>query len=231
LACSLPSSSSDFLPVQTTAVPVSITEAGIVPVIALEQAKDAAPLADALLSGGIPLVEITFRTAAALEAIRSLTRERPGLLVGAGTVLTKENLQSAVQAGARFAVAPGLNPALVRFAAELGIAFIPGVATPSEVEQALSLGCYTLKFFPAELLGGVAMLNALFAPYGHTGVKFIPTGGVTPSNLESYLNCKAVAAVGGTWLAKKDDVAQGNWDGIRNQCAAAVETVRRVRAA
>jgi 2-dehydro-3-deoxyphosphogluconate aldolase/(4S)-4-hydroxy-2-oxoglutarate aldolase len=152
------------------------------------------------------------------------------MLVGAGTVLTGENLQAAVQAGARFAVAPGLNSTIVQLAQKLGIPFIPGVTTPSEIELAISLGCYTLKFFPAALLGGVEMLNALFAPYGHTGVRFIPTGGVTPASLESYLNCKAVAAVGGTWLAKKEDLATGNWEEIRRRCEAAVETVRRVRA-
>jgi 2-dehydro-3-deoxyphosphogluconate aldolase/(4S)-4-hydroxy-2-oxoglutarate aldolase len=204
---------------------------GIVPVIAIEDAKAALPLADALLQGGLPIVEITFRTAAAAEVIRTLASERPGLLVGAGTVLTQANLQAASSAGARFCVAPGLNPDTVKQARELGMPFVPGVATPSEIEQALALGCTTLKFFPSEPMGGVEMLNALGAPYGHTGVKFVPTGGVTPGNLETYLACKVVAAVGGTWLAKKEDLAAGSWPEIQRRCAAAVEVVRRARPA
>jgi 2-dehydro-3-deoxyphosphogluconate aldolase / (4S)-4-hydroxy-2-oxoglutarate aldolase len=204
---------------------------GVVPVIAIEQVEAALPLADALLAGGLPVVEITFRTAAAAQVIQLLARERPGLLVGAGTVLTRDNLQAAKAAGARFAVAPGLNPDLVGQARDLGLPFVPGVATPSEIEQALSLGCPTLKFFPAEALGGLEMLSALAAPYGHTGVRFVPTGGVTPANLESYLACKAVAAVGGTWIAKKEDLAAGKWQEIQRRCEAAVTTVRRLRPA
>lgn len=204
---------------------------GIVPVIAIDNPNAALPLADAFLAGGLPIVEITFRTAAAAQVIQTLAGERPNLLVGAGTVLTRENLLAARSAGARFAVAPGLNPDIVIQARDLGMPFIPGVATPSDIERALALGCQTLKFFPSELLGGVAMITALAAPYGHTGVRFMPTGGVSPANLEAYLACKTVAAVGGTWLAKKDDLAQGNWAEITQRCRAAVEIVRRVRAA
>jgi 2-dehydro-3-deoxyphosphogluconate aldolase/(4S)-4-hydroxy-2-oxoglutarate aldolase len=206
-----------------------INALGIVPVIAIDNPEDALPLADALLAGGLPIVEITFRTAAAAQVIHIIARERPGLLVGAGTVLTRENLQAAHAAGARFAVAPGLNPDIVAEAQRLGLPFVPGVATPSEIERALALGCATLKFFPAELLGGVEMINALTAPYGHTGVKFVPTGGVKLENLESYLACRAVAAVGGTWLAKKEDLAGARWADIANRCRAAVQVVKQVR--
>ncbi len=202
---------------------------GIIPIIAIDRVEHALPLADALLAGGLPVIEITFRTAAAREVIQLLTRERPQLLVGAGTVLTRETAVDAKEAGARFALAPGLNPAIVKCAEELGIPFMPGVATPSEVELALGLGCRMLKLFPAELLGGVEMLNALLGPYGHTGVSFIPTGGVSPANLDAYLACKGVAAVGGTWLAKKEDLAGGKWAEIQRRCAEAVETVRRRR--
>ena len=202
---------------------------GIVPVIAIESASHALPLADALLEGGIPLVEITFRTSAALEVIQILSRERPKLLIGAGTVLTIENLKSARDAGAAFAVAPGLNPEIVKAAAALQLPFMPGVATPSEVEGALSLGCRTLKFFPAEALGGLDMLNALLAPYGHTGIRFMPTGGVTTANLSKYLACKGVSAVGGTWLAKKEDMAEGHWGEILKRCKSSMEIVRSVR--
>jgi 2-dehydro-3-deoxyphosphogluconate aldolase/(4S)-4-hydroxy-2-oxoglutarate aldolase len=208
-----------------------INAIGIVPVVAMERVEHALPLADALLAGGIPLVEITFRTSVAEEVIRVLSRQRPNLLVGAGTVITPENAKAACNAGARFAVAPGLNPALVQLTGALALPFVPGVATASEVERALALGCHVLKFFPAELLGGVEMLNALRGPYGHTGVRFIPTGGVKPANLAAYIGCKAVAAVGGTWLAKAEDLAEGKWDAIQERCQVAVEIVRTVRSA
>ena len=206
-----------------------LQQTGIVPVIAIEDPAHALPLADALLAGGIPIVEITFRTAAALEVIRTLARQRPQLLVGAGTVLTLDNLHSAIQAGAVFGVAPGLNPTIANAASVAGLPFIPGVATPGEIESALSLGCKILKFFPAEPLGGLEMLNALLAPYGHTGIRFMPTGGVTPANLPDYLSCKGVTACGGTWLAKKEDMAASQWDEIRNRCSKAMEIVRSVR--
>jgi 2-dehydro-3-deoxyphosphogluconate aldolase/(4S)-4-hydroxy-2-oxoglutarate aldolase len=200
---------------------------GVVPVIAIDSLDAALPLADALLGGGLPLVEITFRTAAAADVIRRLTAERPQLLVGAGTVLTAENLEAAVQCGAKFGVAPGLNPQIVRRAREVGLPFVPGVATPSEIEQAMALGCRVLKFFPAEALGGVAMLQALTAPYAHTGVRFVPTGGVGPANLKSYLDLPQVAAVGGTWLAKKEDLAAGRWLVIRERCAEAAAVAQQ----
>jgi len=211
-------------------ISATIQQLGIVPVIAIEDPKAALPLADALLAGGLPIAEITFRTAAAAQVIAILARERPQLLVGAGTVLTGENLQAAKAAGAHFAFAPGFNPKTVSQARDLGMPFVPGVATPSEIEQALSQGCGTLKFFPAEGSGGVSMLNAFAAPYQHTGVRFVPTGGVSPDNLEAYLACKIVAAVGGTWIAKKKDLAAANWLEIRRRCEAGVATVRRVRA-
>lgn len=198
-----------------------ITALGIVPVIAIEQVEAAVPLADALLEGGLPVVEITFRTAAAAEVIRKITEERPKLLVGAGTVLTTANLEAARNSGAAFAVAPGLNPQIVRQAADLGLPFIPGVATPSEIELGLAMGCKMLKFFPAEALGGVPMIEALSAPYKHTAIRFMPTGGIQPGNLESYLRVATVAAVGGTWIAKKEDLAGAQWEAIRGRCQAA----------
>ena len=175
-------------------------------------------------------MEITFRTAAAAEVIRKLARERPQLIVGAGTVLTAANVEAAKSSGAVFAVAPGLNPQTVKHAQSVGLPFVPGVATPSDIELGLSLGCKLLKFFPAESNGGVGMLEALSAPYKHTGVRFMPTGGVNPKNLESYLNLDTVAAVGGTWIAKKEDLANGNWLEIRNRCRAALEIVAKARA-
>ncbi len=202
---------------------------GVVPVIAIDNVESAIPLADALIAGGLPVVEITFRTAAAAEVIRRITQQRPQLVVGAGTVLTTANLAAAGESGAAFAVAPGLNPRIVQQARDMGLPFVPGVATPSDIEQGLELGCRLLKFFPAEALGGVPMIEALSAPYKHTGVRFMPTGGVNPGNLESYLKLDTVAAVGGTWIAKKEDLTSGKWDEIRNRCASAIEIVARSR--
>lgn len=210
--------------------PERIAELGVVPVIAIEHAAAAVPLADALLAGGLPIVEITFRTAVAADVIRRITSERPHVVVGAGTVLTIANLDAAKASGAAFAVAPGVNPAVVQHAKKIGLPFFPGVATPTDIETALSHGCTILKFFPAEALGGVAMIEALAAPYKHAGIRFIPTGGVSPHNLESYLKLDTVAAVGGTWIAKKDDLSAGKWDEIRDRCRAAREVVSRARA-
>jgi 2-dehydro-3-deoxyphosphogluconate aldolase/(4S)-4-hydroxy-2-oxoglutarate aldolase len=206
-----------------------IAEIGVVPVIAIESVEEAIPLADALIGGGLPVVEITFRTAAAAEVIAKMTKERPQLLVGAGTVLTQANVMAAKNSGAAFAVAPGLNPMTVQGAEISGLPFIPGVATPSDIEAGLELGCKLLKFFPAEANGGVGMIEALSAPYKHTGLRFMPTGGVTPANLESYLKIDTVAAVGGTWIAKKEDLATGNWGEVRKRCKAALELVAKVR--
>jgi 2-dehydro-3-deoxyphosphogluconate aldolase / (4S)-4-hydroxy-2-oxoglutarate aldolase len=207
-----------------------VAQLGIVPVIAIENVDAAIPLADALIAGGLPVVEITFRTAAAVEVIRKMAKERPQLIVGAGTVLTAANVDAAKSAGAVFAVAPGVNPQTVRHAQSVGLPFVPGIATPTDIEMGLSLGCKLLKFFPAESNGGVRMLEALSAPYKHTGLQFMPTGGVNPANVESYLKLGTVAAVGGTWIAKAEDLANGNWAEVRNRCKAALEMVAKSRA-
>ena len=157
----------------------------MVPVIAIEAVEAALPLADALLEGGLPVAEITFRTPAAAEVIARLARHRPALLVGAGTVLSEENVDAAKAAGARFGVAPGLNPAVVQHAAQVGLPFVPGVCTPSEIEQALGLGCRMVKFFPAESGGGVEMVKTLATPYAHTGIRFMPTGGLNAGTSKS----------------------------------------------
>jgi 2-dehydro-3-deoxyphosphogluconate aldolase/(4S)-4-hydroxy-2-oxoglutarate aldolase len=200
-----------------------IEEIRIVPVVAIEDAGAALGLADALIEGGLPLAEITFRTAVAADVISTLTRERPELLVGAGTVLTTETVARARDAGAAFAVSPGFNPAVVRAAVSAGLPFAPGVMTPSDIEGALALGVEVLKFFPAGAAGGPPMLQSLSAPYAHLGVRFIPTGGVKEENLADYLSLSAVLAVGGTWLATKDDIREGRWEVI-------VENCRRARA-
>lgn len=206
-----------------------VAELGVVPVIAIDSVAHALLLADALLAGGLPVVEITFRTDAAAEVIRVLAKERPDLIVGAGTVLTPETVRVAVDAGARFAVAPGLNQRVVKSAQELGLPFVPGIANPSDIEAGLELGCKLLKFFPAEALGGTKLLSALSAPYKHTGVRFMPTGGASIANLESYLKIDTVAAVGGTWIAKKEDMAEGKWDVIAQRCREARAVVAAAR--
>jgi 2-dehydro-3-deoxyphosphogluconate aldolase/(4S)-4-hydroxy-2-oxoglutarate aldolase len=204
---------------------------GVIPVIAIDSVEHALPLADALIEGGLPAAEITFRTAAAAEAIRVLRRERPQLLVGAGTILKVEQLLQAKACGAAFGVAPGFNPAVVREAQAAGLDFCPGVMTPGEIENAMALGLNVLKFFPSELAGGLKMIKALAGPYAHTGLRFIPTGGVNEQNIEAYLAEKLVLAVGGTWIAKNESIAAGKWDEIRQNCKRAAEIVAKVRPA
>jgi 2-dehydro-3-deoxyphosphogluconate aldolase / (4S)-4-hydroxy-2-oxoglutarate aldolase len=201
----------------------------VVPVIAIDSVDAALPLADALIEGGLPVAEITFRTPAAAEVIALVARERPALILGAGTVLSTENLRLARDAGAVFGVSPGLNPEVVREAGRMGMPFIAGVITPSEIEQALALGLSLLKFFPAEAFGGAKTIKALSAPYAHTGVKFMPTGGVSVANLAEYLAEDAVACVGGTWIASREAIAGKKWDQIRANCRTAVEMVRAAR--
>ena len=195
---------------------------GIVPVVKLDDAEDAVPLAKALIAGGLPVAEITFRTQAAASIIKAASERFPELYLGAGTILNVADLKRAFDSGAKFAVAPGFNPTVVRAAVESHFAFAPGVCTPSEAEQAMEFGCRFLKFFPAEAAGGTKMLKSIIAPYKHLGVRFMPTGGVTTANVMEYLSVKEVVAVGGTWLGKADDIAAGNWDKIRETVKQAV---------
>ncbi len=202
---------------------------GVIPVIAIESQSLALPLADALIEGGLSAAEITFRTPAAGEVIKMLKKERPQLLLGAGTILSIDNLVQAREYGAEFGVAPGLNPKIVTRAQEIGFPFFPGVVTPSEIDKGLSMGIKLLKFFPSEASGGIKMLKAVSGPYGHLGVKFIPTGGVNMDNLGEYLENKSVLAVGGTWIASKEMISAQKWDLIRANARAAKETVVKIR--
>jgi 2-dehydro-3-deoxyphosphogluconate aldolase/(4S)-4-hydroxy-2-oxoglutarate aldolase len=195
---------------------------GVVPVVAIEDAKDGLPLADALIAGGLPVAEITFRTQAGAEVIRQIAAERPEVLIGAGTVLTPDQAREAKACGAQFAVAPGFNPDVVKAAQDVGLPFFPGVMTPSDIEGALALGCRMLKFFPAGPAGGPTLLKGLVGPYGHLGVRFMPTGGVTVDNLLDYLSIPAVVAAGGTWIAKTDVIAAGDWSTITANAKEAV---------
>ena len=200
---------------------------GIVPVVALEDAADALPLGAALKKGGVSAIEVTFRTAAAADAIRLLTREMPELLVGAGTVLTKEQADAAIEAGAKFIVSPGFQPELVSYVLSKGVPMCPGTATPGEMEQAMALGLSAVKFFPAEQNGGAPMLKALSAPY--RDLLFMPTGGVKLENLRNYLALDQVFACGGTWLATKDDIKAKAFDKITARTREAVKTMLNFR--
>jgi 2-dehydro-3-deoxyphosphogluconate aldolase / (4S)-4-hydroxy-2-oxoglutarate aldolase len=200
-----------------------IGELGIVPVVKIEQSEDAYKLGKALLDGGLPIAEITFRTSAAEESIKILTSELPQLLVGAGTVSTVEQAKKAVAAGAKFIVSAGFSPKVVDYCVENNIPVTPGINTPTEIEMALEKGLTVLKFFPAEASGGLAMLDSMSAPY--TDVRFIPTGGINQSNLSSYLSHKKVHACGGSWMVKTNLISSGQFDEIASLTKEAVSTL------
>ena len=200
-----------------------IYDIGIVPVIAIDDADKAVPLAKALVKGGLPAAEVTFRTAAAEEAIKRIVAEVPEMLVGAGTVLTKEQADRAIAAGVKFIVSPGFNPEITKYVIDKGMLMMPGTATPGEMEQAMSMGLDVVKFFPAEQNGGVAKLKAVAGPY--TNLRWMPTGGVNAKNLLDYLSFNKIVACGGTWMVKKDLIEAENWDEIERLTREAVNTM------
>lgn len=202
------------------AVLTEISKLGIVPVVALDDAKDARPLAKALCAGGLPVAEVTFRTAAAEEAIRIMASEFPDMLIGAGTVLTCEQVDKAVAAGAKFIVSPGLNPTVVKYCVDKDIPVTPGCSSPSDIERALELGLEVVKFFPAEAAGGLKMIKAMSAPYGK--VKFMPTGGINAANLKDYLDFNKIIACGGSWMVDKALIKAGDFDKIEELTRTAV---------
>lgn len=204
-----------------------IQKTGIVPVVVLNDAKDAEPLAKALCDGGLPCAEVTFRTDAAEESIRIMAEKFPEMLIGAGTVLTTEQVDRAVAAGAKFIVSPGLNPKVVKYCVEKGITITPGTCNPSDVEQALEFGLEVVKFFPAEAAGGLKMIKAMAAPY--VGMKFMPTGGINPENVKEYLQYNRILACGGSWMVKDSLVTAGEFDKIRDLAREAVEIVKECR--
>lgn len=196
---------------------------GIVPVIALDDAKDAEPLAKALIEGGLPCAEVTFRTEAAEESIKIMSEKYPELIVGAGTVLTPEQADRAMAAGSKFIVSPGLNPKVVKHCLDKGYPIVPGTCNPSDVETAIELGLDTVKFFPAEAAGGLKMIKSMAAPY--TKMHFMPTGGINADNLKSYLDFNKIVCCGGSWMVKKDMVTAGDFEGIKNLTKQAVDTM------
>lgn len=203
-------------------------EYGVVPVVVLEDAKDALPLAEALIEGGLPCAEVTFRTEAAEESIRRMSEKYPDMLVGAGTVLTIEQVDRAVKAGAKFIVSPGFDSEIVDYCLSKDIPVFPGCITPSEVAQAAKRGMKVVKFFPAEQAGGVSMIKAMAAPY--TMMKFMPTGGINAKNLKEYLEYDKILCCGGSWMVKGDMIRSGAFDKIKELTKEAVELAAAIRA-
>lgn len=207
----------------------TISKIGIVPVIAIDDAKKAVPLAKALVAGGLPVAEVTFRTAAGEDAIKAISAEVPEMLVGAGTVLTKDQLDRALAAGSKFIVSPGFNPEMVKYGLSKGALMLPGTATGGEMEQAMALGLEVVKFFPAEDNGGIKKLKSLAGPY--RSLKWMPTGGVNTKNMMDYLSFDQIVACGGTWMVKKDLIEGECWDEITAICKDAVKTMLGIRLA
>ncbi len=205
----------------------TLSSIGIVPVLVLNNADDANPLAEALCKGGLPCAEVTFRTDAAEESIRIISKNYPQMFVGAGTVLSADQADRAFGAGAKFIVAPGFNPKVVEHCLKKGYPVCPGIMTPSEIEMALDFGLDAVKFFPAESAGGLKMIKAMAAPY--TKVKFMPTGGINPENVKEYLACDKIFACGGSWMVKGDLVKAGNFAEIERLTAQAAGIVKEIR--
>lgn len=204
-----------------------IEDLGVLAVVVIEDAEHAVPLAEALLSGGIAAMELTLRTDAALDAVRIITQKVPEMLVGCGTVLSIEQLNAVRDAGASFAVSPGLNPRVLEHAIQTHFPFAPGISTASDIEIAQDHGCRLLKFFPCETSGGLRHLKVLAAPFQHLGLKYIPLGGITPTNLPNYLEDRSlIAAVGGSWLAPKKLIQDNEWSGITQLASDAVKIVK-----
>ena len=207
----------------------TLGKAGIIPVIVIEKEEQAVPLARALVKGGLPVLEVTFRTKAAPGAIAAIRREVPEAILGAGTLLTPEMVKAAKAAGAVFGVAPGFDPVVLAAAKAEGLPMCPGIATASELSQALTAGCTMVKFFPAEAAGGVKMIKNLLGAFRFTGVRFMPTGGVKPENVGDYLAVPEIVCCGGTWLVPKDALAAGDFAKIEALAAEASALVKRLR--
>lgn len=206
---------------------MKIGQTGIVPVVVLNEVKDAVPLAQALINGGLPCAEVTFRTDAAQQSIAEISKKFPQMFVGAGTVLTTEQVDRAVDAGAKFIVSPGFNPKVVEYCIKKGYPITPGIMTPTELEMALEFGLDVVKFFPAENAGGLKMIKAMAAPY--TKMKFMPTGGINPQNVREYLQCDKILACGGSWMVKGELINSGNFAEIEKLTKEASQIVKEIR--
>ena len=206
---------------------MKIGQMGIVPVVVLNDVKNAVPLAQSLINGGLPCAEVTFRTEAAQQSIAEISKNFPQMFVGAGTVLTTEQVDRAVDAGAKFIVSPGFNPKVVEYCIKKGYPVTPGIMTPTELEMALEFGLDVVKFFPAENAGGLKMIKAMAAPY--TKMKFMPTGGINTQNVREYLQCDKILACGGSWMVKGDLINSGNFAEIEKLTKEASQIVKEIR--
>jgi 2-dehydro-3-deoxyphosphogluconate aldolase/(4S)-4-hydroxy-2-oxoglutarate aldolase len=206
-----------------------IESTGIVAVLVIDREEDGPELAKALLAGGVDIMELTLRTPAAIGALRRIRAEVPDMLAGAGTVLTPAQVEEVKNAGAEFAVSPGVNPRVMQAAKEAGLPFAPGISTPSDIEQALEFDCRLLKFFPAEASGGLARLKAMSAPYQHLGVRFVPLGGVSEKNMSAYLADPLIAALGGSWLAPREAIMEKRWSQITELARQATTLIGSIR--
>ena len=206
---------------------MKIGQMGIIPVVVLNDVKNAVPLAQSLINGGLPCAEVTFRTEAAQQSIAEISKNFPQMFVGAGTVLTTEQVDRAVDAGAKFIVSPGFNPKVVEYCIKKGYPVTPGIMTPTELEMALEFGLDVVKFFPAENAGGLKMIKAMAAPY--TKMKFMPTGGINPQNVREYLQCDKILACGGSWMVKGDLINSGNFAEIEKLTKEASQIVKEIR--
>lgn len=217
----------------TTAFPDPLRDklhrAGVIAVLMISRAEDAVPLAQALLKGGVSSIELTLRTEAALDCVRRIRAEVPDMTVGVGTILTPGQANDAKEAGASFGVSPGMNPRVVAEARRIGLPFAPGICTPTDIELALEADCRLLKFFPCEPCGGLPYLKTIAAPFMHLNVQFIPLGGVNAANAATYLQDSSVLALGGSWLAPKELVAQGNWMAITDLASEITGIVQQIR--
>ena len=203
-----------------------LARSGVVAVVTVDNPEDAAPIARALLAGGVGAIELTFRTALAAEAIRRIRAEVPEILVGAGTLLNRAHVEAAIEAGALFGVAPGCNPSTIAAARECGLPFAPGVMTPTDMEIALEHGCRVLKYFPATNLAGPSALETMAAPFAHLGLRFIPLGGINLASLPQWLASPAVLCVGGSWLAPRDLIQRKDWTALQRNAEQAAEIAR-----
>ncbi len=217
-------------PIFDPAIEQKTTACGVIAVLVIDDAKQAVPLAKALLTGGVSVMELTLRTDAALDALKAIRAEVPEMLAGIGTILTPAQVTQVVQAGAAFGVAPGCNRRVLEAAQAEGLSFAPGICTPSDIETALEYGCRLLKFFPAETCGGLKHLESMAAPYQHLKLRYVPLGGLTVKNMTDYLASPLVSAVGGSWIAKRDTIKAGDWSAITKMAGEARAAITALRA-
>lgn len=216
-------------PAFDTTLAASIEKTGMIAVLVIDDAQDAVPLAQALLTGGVNVIELTLRTPVALDALKKIKKTIPEMVVGVGTILTEDQVTDAVQAGAAFGVSPGCNPRVLQAARKAGLSFAPGIATPTDIEIAVENGCHLLKFFPAEAAGGLSYLKAMAAPYAHLGLKYIPLGGLTSQNMAPYLTDPLIAALGGSWLAPRELIRSQKWETIQSLATEATQKIKSLR--